>query len=142
MLCVILATSSVSVGAFEQKVYSASDISFTSTLCAIAGNEGKAAAKRYARQSGMDFKWLAKTIECNGIPIRALAADAERSARQDKREQVVLIATVNDTETRWCIDATKMSPNDPKLKSMPFANLACNGKPVTQFVKEVWIRAK
>lgn len=121
--------------ASAKQVYEPADNSLASELCAVAGNQGTAAAKNYAKQKGVSFDWLAANTSCNGIPMAELARNIPPST--SGRAAITFITTVDDENTLLCIQALSLK-QDAALKRHPYQNLACNGKPVADFWREVY----
>lgn len=122
--------------ATPKKEYVPGDTSLASSLCAIAGNQGTAAAKTYARQKGVSYDWIASTTSCNGTPLAALAEQAKTTT--SAMEPVEVVATIDNEETQLCIEALRLERGDPALKYEPYKDLACNGKPVASFLRDVY----
>lgn len=133
---VVMSVASMSAQAGAEKVYEARDNSFSSRLCAVAGNDGLAAAKRFTENNNMDFAWVKGAVLCNGMSIDALAKDADSGTVSARK--VSLVASTANAETQLCLDALENhSLSQEKMRREPYASVRCNGLPVPDFVKKV-----
>ncbi|MGQ8364720.1 hypothetical protein [Glaciecola sp. 1036] len=117
-------------------VFKPLDSAFETQACQIAGAQGLEAAKTFIVNQGESYRRFLVSVTCNGVSISTFAK-MHKAAKEEKVQQVALVAKTNTVESQLCMDAVIMGEAQARAKhDVLEAPVLCNDKPLTKFVEK------